>query len=181
MTPFVVQNTTPVPYVKTSQKKICLLGDFAVGKTSLVRRYVKGRFDDPYLSTIGVQISAKTVDCPTKPCNLLLWDLAGGDEYAESEAGYIRGAAGAIIVADLTRSATIATMQRYIQQIRTINPRSALVLVGNKSDLAIDRELYAKAWQALTAEWRVPAVLTSAKTGVGVEEAFYLLVNQMEQ
>ena len=64
----------------TVQKKVCLLGDFAVGKTSLIRRFVEGRFDDRYLSTIGVKISRKTVTRADHLLNLLIWDLAGGDE-----------------------------------------------------------------------------------------------------
>ncbi len=94
------------------QKKVCLLGDFAVGKTSLVRRFVEGRFDDKYLSTIGVKISRKTLARPYGALHLIVWDLAGGEEFG-AESSYLRGAAGALIVGDLTRRETLESFERY--------------------------------------------------------------------
>ena len=86
------------------QKKVCLLGDFAVGKTSLIRRYVEDRFDDKYLSTIGVKISRKIVQRPDYALTLLIWDLAGGDDINQLSRRYLLGAVGAILVCDLTRA-----------------------------------------------------------------------------
>lgn len=88
--------------MKVVQKKVCLLGDFAVGKTSLVRRFVEGHFEDKYLSTIGVKVARKSLDRDETKLNLLIWDLVGGNEFSRSETGYLLGTAGALVVCDLT-------------------------------------------------------------------------------
>jgi GTPase SAR1 family protein len=73
------------PRSKVIQAKICLLGDFAVGKTSLVRQFVEGRFDEKYLSTIGVKVSRKIVSRPNLELHFLLWDLAGRERFTRYE------------------------------------------------------------------------------------------------
>ena len=156
------------------QKKICLLGDFAVGKTSLVRRYVEGRFDDRYLSTIGVKISRKTLARSYGDLNLLVWDLAGSDEFS-SQASYLRGAAGALVVCDLTRRETLAAFERYAHQLRSLNGAVPLVFVANKSDLPSERVLSDADLQAACAGLGEPPLLTSARTGDNVEAAFIRL------
>ena len=96
--------------MKAISKKVCLLGDFAVGKTSLVRRFVLNIFEDRYLSTIGVKVSRKTVVTPGPgdliELTLMLWDLAGSEEFDQVRASYLRGASGAVLVCDLTRPET---------------------------------------------------------------------------
>lgn len=157
------------------QKKVCLLGDFAVGKTSLIRRYVEGRFEDKYLSTIGVKISRKVVQRPDHDLNLLIWDLAGGDDIDQLSRRYLLGAVGALLVCDLTRPETLGIIEKYARIMREVNRDSALVLACNKVDLeaerAIDDEALAAAADAMDLSW----LLTSAKSGQGVEEAFEIL------
>src|SRR5262249_40683115 len=96
--------------VITYSKKICLLGEFAVGKTSLVRRFVYNLFDDRYISTIGVRVSRKTVAVPVETqvaeLTMMVWDLAGSEEFNRVSMSYLRGAAGAVLVYDLTRAHT---------------------------------------------------------------------------
>ena len=161
------------------QKKICLLGDFAVGKTSLVRRFVEGRFDDKYLSTIGVKISRKVVSHGANTVNLLLWDLAGGDDFSKAGASYLRGAAGALIVCDLTRRETLDALSYYSQQLRALRVDAALVLLGNKVDLTADHTVTEADMQAIATTINAPYLLTSAKTGQCVEEAFQLLTAKL--
>jgi small GTP-binding protein len=161
------------------QLKICTLGDFAVGKTSLIRRYVEGVFDEKYLSTIGVWISRKTLTHDNFQFNLILWDLAGGDDYLRRHTNYLRGAAGAILVCDLTRSETLPYVRKYAGQMRTINPRVEIILVGNKTDLAEAREVSDQAMQALSNELGCGYLPTSAKTGSNVEAVFSSLANQL--
>lgn len=95
-------------------KKVCLLGDFAVGKTSLVRRFVHDYFDDQYLSTIGVKVSRKTINIAQGEqiveLTMMLWDLAGSEEFTHLRASYLRGAAGVLLVGDLTRPLTFDTL-----------------------------------------------------------------------
>lgn len=166
--------------MKVVQKKICMLGDFAVGKTSLVRRFVEGRFDDKYLSTIGVKISRKPITYPDYTLNILLWDLAGGDDFSKSQSSYLTGLSGAIIVCDLTREETLAAFERYTQQVQTHNAQAKFVFVANKVDLeaerAISEQVLAQTCQALNG----PYLATSAKTGQEVEKAFQMLADQLE-
>lgn len=154
------------------QKKICLLGDFAVGKTSLVRRFVEGRFDDKYLSTVGVKISRKSLARNGDQLNLLIWDLAGGEAFGRYEASYLRGASGALIVCDLTRPETLATAQQYAAQMRQENPLAACVLIANKGDLTELRTLTDDELEAASALLNMPYLVTSAKSGANVPLAF---------
>lgn len=167
----------------TIQKKVCMLGSFAVGKTSLVRRYVEGRFDDRYLSTIGVKISRRTVaadDAAERPAvNLIIWDLAGGDEFLRSNSGYLRGAAGALLVCDLTRPETLETLVLYAAELRRVNPAAGMVLLGNKHDLADDCVLTADDLATVAVGFSAPVFLTSALTGAYVEEAFARLAERI--
>lgn len=165
---------------KLIQKKVCLLGNFAVGKTSLIRRFVEGQFDDSYLSTIGVKISRKTVETEEVNLNLLIWDLAGGDDFSKMGNMYLRGAVGALIVIDLTRSDTIESFRFYAKQLRQVNPEAAILLVGNKIDLEKERAISDELLKELSDEERCHFICTSAKTGFQVEEAFQQLANSLE-
>ena len=91
----------------TLQKKICMVGAFSVGKTSLVKRYVESVFSESYLTTVGVKIDKKTVIAADRTVNLILWDLAGEDDISSLRMSYLRGAAGYVLVADGTRPATL--------------------------------------------------------------------------
>lgn len=156
--------------MKTYQKKICLLGDFAVGKTSLVRRYIEGIFDEKYLTTVGVVVSRKSVIMPEYSANLLIWDLAGGRDFTHT--GYLAGVAGALLVCDLTRHSTLAAYRIYAEQVNGFNPHAGLVLIANKSDLVEERAISDEELQALSIELNAPLFVTSAKTGDMVEMAF---------
>lgn len=161
--------------MNTYQKKVCLLGDFAVGKTSLIRRFIEGRFDDKYLTTVGVVVSRKQVSRPDYAVNLLIWDLAGGRDFSHS--GYLAGLAGGMLVCDLTRAATMASYATYAQQIRSANPHAIIILLANKSDLADDCAITDEQLQAIAVEYNARLFTTSAKTGENVEQAFMALVD----
>lgn len=163
------------------QKKICLLGEFAVGKTSLVRRFVEGSFSDRYLSTIGVKISRRVVERPSGNLNLLVWDLAGSDEFnGQIQANYLRGSSGAIIVCDLTRRETLSGFQRYVEQIRAIGLEVPLLFIGNKVDLLEERAISAEDLQSVAENFHSPYLLSSAKTGENTEAAFLRLAELIE-
>jgi small GTP-binding protein len=161
------------------QKKVCLLGDFSVGKTSLVRRFVEGRFDDKYLSTIGVRISRKTLARPTGELNLLVWDLAGAQEF-NTQSSYLVGVAAALIVCDLTRHTTLDSCAKYVQQVRAVNYTAPLVIVGNKLDLTAERVIADAELRACSDACGGDFVLASAKLGTGVELAFEVLAGKLE-
>jgi small GTP-binding protein len=161
---------------KTINKKICLLGDYAVGKTSLVRRFVYDRFDDRYISTVGVKVSRKTVallhNDEVIELVLMLWDLAGSEAFSRVRSSYMRGAAGAVLVSDVTRPETLDSLMNYALDLRRISPGARLVLAGNKRDLVEQQRLMLEDIARSTAQLGAPCFLTSAKTGGDVETLF---------
>jgi len=160
----------------TISKKICLLGDFAVGKTSLVRRFVYDLFNDKYISTIGVKVSRKTVAVPRADevieLAMMLWDLGGSEEFNQLRASYLRGASGAILVCDLTRPDTLASFRTYAAELLSVNPHARLVLAANKCDLTDQQRLAPAEVEAVAAELDASYYLTSARTGEEVEALF---------
>lgn len=162
------------------QKKVCLLGDFAVGKTSLIRRFVEGRYDDKYLSTIGVKISRKPIEREDYILNMLIWDLAGGDDFYNIGQNYLRGAAAALIVCDLTRADTVNSFETYANQLKNLNGETKMVFVGNKADLELERVIEDAELKALVDAFGSHYFATSAKTGFQVEAAFRQLAEQIE-
>ena len=157
-------------------KKVCLLGDFAVGKTNLVRRFVYNLFTDRYISASGVKVSCKTVVIPHahQPVELtmMLWDLAASEEFSRVQASYLRGAAGAVLVCDLTRPQTLDSLRSYADNLLEANPGAQLVLAANKRDLVDRRQLTPEQIETVAASLKAAHYLTSAKTGEEVESLF---------
>lgn len=166
------------------QKKICMLGAFAVGKTSLVRRFVEGLFDDRYLSSIGVKISRKPVVVSGQPVHLIVWDLAGSEDYNGLQASYLQGAAGGIVMCDLTRPNTLKSWEHYTRRLRETNPGAKVVLVAGKADLVEARALsddeMLRALPLCDDGTGIPPYfVSSAKTGENVELIFQALAEQL--
>lgn len=160
------------------QKKVCVLGAFGVGKTSLVRRYVESIFSDTYLTTVGVKIDKKTVTVGAEPVTLILWDIAGEDETTAIRMSYLRGAAGYFLVADGTRAETLDVATSIHARVTSeIGPIPFLLLL-NKADLPEDWELGEPPGGTLESA-AVAVLRTSARTGEGVEEAFQELANRI--
>lgn len=157
------------------QKKICLLGDFAVGKTSLVRRFVEDIFEDTYLSTIGAKVSRKVLTVDDTSLTLLIWDLAGGEKFTRVMDTYYRGAAGAILVCDLTRAETLPSLNNYARNLWQISPRVPLVIAGNKADLEEQRDVAVTELASRAAQINAFWLTTSAKTGENVDALFHAL------
>ena len=166
--------------MRTVQKKVCLLGEFAVGKTSLVRQFVEGKFDDRYISSIGVKISRKPMLREDYALNLILWDLAGGDIKKPNQTHYLRGTAAALLVCDLTRADTLEGIQGYVTLLRDIEPNAIFVLIGNKADLVDAQTISVQMLQETAVSIQAPYTFTSAKTQENVEHAFSLLAEQIE-
>jgi small GTP-binding protein len=156
------------------QKKICLMGAYAVGKTSLVARFVHSIFSEKYHTTLGVKIDKKIVATPGGEVMLMIWDLAGEDEFISMDLDYMRGAAGYILVADGTRRASLERAIALQNRIcETVGPVPFLLLI-NKADLENEWEIEAADMELFSrAGWRV--LRTSAKTGEGVDSAFISL------
>jgi small GTP-binding protein len=160
------------------QKKVCLLGAFAVGKTSLVARFVKSIYSDQYLTTVGVKVDKKTVNLGDQQINLIVWDLAGEDEFQKVRMDYLRGTAGYLLVADGTRHATLETARMLAERVTQAIGPLPFVLIINKADLANEWEIDDRAIEECRSNgWSV--IKASAKTGEGVEEAFQLLAQKV--
>jgi hypothetical protein len=160
------------------QKKICMLGGSAVGKTSIVARFVRSIFQDKYLTTVGVKIDRKPMDLDGQQLNIMLWDIEGDDEFQNLSLQYLRGASGYLLVADGTRRPTLDQALMLQQTVQKELGELPFVLALNKADLKdqwlikdeVMGELISKGWDILE---------TSAKTGQGVEEAFGRLARGM--
>ena len=153
------------------QKKICMLGGFSVGKTSLVKRYVQSIFSETYLTTVGVKIDKKTVDLSDRTVTLILWDLAGEDDINTFRMTNMRGAAGYVLVADGTRPSTLEVALTLRQRVEGEFGQMPFVLLLNKSDLKEQWAISDADLAGLRGNgwWVEPS---SARTGEGVEDAF---------
>ena len=157
--------------------KVCMLGAFAVGKTSLVQRYVNSLFDDRYHTTLGVKIDQKALELDGQQLQLILWDLAGEDEFMKVRATYLRGASGLILVVDGLRPDTLDTaidlLQRFNEDLQL-----PFVLAINKADEKAAWQLPRQRIDELRQQgW--PILETSAKTAEGVENLFLQLGRDM--
>lgn len=160
------------------KKKVCLLGAFAVGKTSLVQQYVHSIFSDKYHTTVGVKIEKTSVMTDGTKVDLIIWDLHGEDDFQHVRLSYLNGSSGCIFVADGTREQTLATainLERITQ--KTIG-NVPFVLVVNKQDLADIWEIKSSTIEELKTNG-IDIIETSAKTGDGVEKAFKILTQKM--
>jgi len=156
------------------KKKVCMLGSFAVGKTSLVRRYVKGIFSDAYLTTVGVKISKKELRVDDNEVTLMLWDLYGEGALQKLRPSFLRGTSGFLLVVDGTRRTTLDQALVIIGEAEKTVGDGSTVIILNKCDLAEEWEIAPEKESALAGgRWKV--VRTSAKTGEGVDKAFAML------
>ena len=153
------------------QKKVCMIGAFAVGKTSLVARFVKSMFSDKYLTSVGVKIDKKVLNAGGTDVMLMLWDLAGEDEMHKVAMSSLNGAAGYLLVVDGTRRATLETALDLRRRVEEAVGPLPYVMVVNKADLAAEWEVDAEVLTTL-AKQGVTVVKASAKSGEGVEQAF---------
>ncbi|QIZ71934.1 Rab family GTPase [Oxynema aestuarii] len=168
-------------------KKMCMIGDFGVGKTSLIRRFVEREFSDRYLSTVGVKISRKTVELTDVEARgdvslqLLIWDLEGHTKFKAIAPSYLQGSSGALVVADLTREETVDRIDEHIKLFASVNKSGSVAIALNKTDLVEPEKLpmllgIAKAsLDRLSEAERSRAIATfttSAKTGKDVDSIF---------
>ena len=155
----------------TLQKKICMLGGFSVGKTSLVRRFIQGVFSDAYLTTVGVKIDKKNIELPNKNVTLILWDLAGEDDVSSLRMSHLRGAAGYVLVADGTRPSTLDVALSIRERAEADYGTLPFVMLINKNDLTDQWSINDDTIGELRDnDWWVQT--SSAQSGDGVEEAF---------
>ncbi len=150
------------------KKKVILTGSFGVGKTSLFNRFVYSKFDEKYLTTIGVKVDKKSLTIEGKEVTLLLWDIAGEISQDKVPNSYFLESSAIIYVFDLTRPSTYANMEFDLAHLEKMVPGVLVKIVANKKDLVADEELE----NVLKEVNKFPDVITSAKTGENVENLF---------
>ncbi|MBT8112820.1 MAG: GTP-binding protein [Gammaproteobacteria bacterium] len=156
-------------------KKICMIGDFSVGKTSLTTRFVKNIFSEKYLSTVGVKVDTKEIKVDKKTTlKLMIWDIAGKDKFTTLDDNYLRGSAGYLLVADGTRPQTIETAFKLQVHMADKFGDIPFCMLVNKCDLKSDWEYSDKELSMIkTKGWSF--FETSAKSGENVDTAFFEL------
>ncbi len=153
------------------QKKICMLGSFSVGKTSLVRRFVESIFSEAYHTSIGVKVDKKVVPVNDEDVALVLWDIHGEDVYQKIRMSYLRGMSGYLLVVDGTRRQTLEDALSLNERVIQEAGKVPSILVLNKADLADQWEIdSAREKELIASGWSI--FRTSAKTGDSVEDVF---------
>jgi len=160
------------------KRKILLLGDGAVGKTSLIRKFVTDQFNDDYIASIGTKVTKKVIKFNLKDDELnlvlLIWDILGQSDFKGVIGASFYGASGAFLVADMTRRPTLENLKKvWLPRVKQVAKDLPVVFLGNKADLS---DLYAfreKDLAEIADTYDAPYFLTSAKTGLNVNMAFY--------
>ena len=152
-------------------KKICMLGYYGVGKTSLMRRFVHSMFSDDYHTTVGVKVEKKVLEVDGRKGTLMVWDIAGKEDERQVDLSNARAALGYLLVADGCRAKTLDAAGQSQQRVENEIGRMPFVLLLNKADERHDWEVTEASLQELSGRgWKI--LETSAKTGQNVEEAF---------
>jgi small GTP-binding protein len=169
--------------------KVCLLGDTAVGKTSLIRRFVLDQYDDKYISTVGTKVTKKKMDFELNETNhnvevtLLIWDIMGQSrevlkdtlsqyERYVPQKDFYRNAKAAIIVCDITRKDTYEHIEDWITSLFEVVGEVPIVIAANKYDLVEEADFDLMAVADMAQQYETKSYLTSAKTNENVDKMF---------
>jgi small GTP-binding protein len=150
--------------------KIVVAGDGNVGKTSLIRQYCEGRFEQSRVATIGVDFQTKTVEIKGRAIKLSIWDMAGQVHFQSVRTGLYRGSRTAALVHDITNPESLAHLQGWYEEIIAVVPQQRFLVVGNKIDLLPNYDLTAA--KQFATSIKAPYLTTSANTGKGVQKMF---------
>ena len=150
--------------------KTIIVGNPGVGKTALLLRYVENRFEEEYLSTIGVDFYLKTINIENKEVKLQIWDTGGQEKFANIRPGYYTGASTAVIVYDVTNSDSFQSISNWIMEVRKFNPSIPIIITGNKVDLP--RQVNQQEAKQFADSQSIPIFETSAKDNTNVDDLF---------
>ncbi|ODM99305.1 Ras-related protein Rab-5B [Orchesella cincta] len=174
------QRPNGAPQNKICQFKLVLLGESAVGKSSLVLRFVKGQFHEYQESTIGAAFLTQTVMLDDTTVKFEIWDTAGQERYHSLAPMYYRGAQAAIVVYDITNQETFARAKTWVKELqRQASPNIVIALAGNKSDLSAKRMVDHDEAYAYADENGLLFMETSAKTAMNVTDIFLAIAKKL--
>jgi small GTP-binding protein len=154
-------------------RKVALIGDPAVGKTSLIRKFVIDKYEDKYISTIGAKVQKKEMNIDGTDMKFMLWDLLGQDDFQFLIRSALEGVRGAFIVFDLTRKETLEHIPKWVSTLFQTAGPVPLMFLGNKADLKDKVMVSEQEMQAVVGQFAGSLLLTSAKTGQNIEQAFH--------
>ena len=161
-----------------SKRKVVLIGDPMVGKTSLIRKFVFDAFSDDYITTIGTKISRKSINFDNSgngkniQLTLMIWDIMGQTSTKLNPESAFYGTKGALITCDLTRHDTLDKVPTYVQELKKIVYNIPIIFIGNKYDLTSEIQIDPKELGEISKDFNSPYFITSAKSGENVESVF---------
>jgi len=165
--------------VQRMKVKVCLVGEGAVGKTALIRRFIHDQFDDRYISTLGAKVSKKEIAVPNPKVSgeiaidMTIWDIMGEKGFRELlKEAYFHGAQGILAVCDLTRKDTLGELHDWIAAVHKVTGQIPIQFLANKADLEKQKAFAEDDVKKVAEVHKSPFLFTSAKTGLNVEEAF---------
>ena len=172
--------------VKRMKVKVCLIGEAAVGKTSLIRRFVLDNFDDKYIQTLGTKVSKKELAAPSPDgsgelkIDMTIWDIMGQKGFRELlKEAYFYGARGILAVCDVTRRKTLDDLDDWIEGVYSVTGKIPIEFLGNKVDLKDQIQISEDEMTQAARAYDSPFHFTSAKAGVNVETAFQSLAQRV--
>lgn len=161
--------------------KVVMMGDGAVGKTSLVLRYTQNTFSPEYKQSLGASFAVQDLEIQRQHVKLVIWDVAGQPSFRQVRRHYYSGAHGAFLVFDVTEPSTFMNLYNWYTDFQRVVPEGVIILIGNKVDLEKNRLVPTEAAQMLQKWWNLLYVETSAATSEGVKKAFQILAEQALQ
>lgn len=161
------------------QRKICMLGAFGAGKTSLVSRYVNGSFATDRPGTLGVRVEKMPVQTPFGDMTLVIWDMIGANKYQTVQTSYLRQASAYLLVLDGTNAETANAAIKVHQSVQQINGPIPYLVVVNKVDEIQNWIHQAQTPWSVLQDDAISVLETSAKTGAGVEHAFETMAHAL--
>lgn len=159
--------------------KICLLGDGAVGKTSLVYRFIENRFSTDFKSTLGVNLLKRKVNVDNNTVSVQIWDLGGQEAYKKLRKLYLEGSQGGLVVFDITNRSSFENLDDWVSSFKSNQSEAPMVLIGNKIDLVDQKKVSEEEAKAYAEANNMKYLSTSAKTGEKVEDAFKSLIRKV--